>query len=34
MKGKNNQFTGATPIMWCGFDLRPRNVWDRSPFFP
>jgi Cu2+-containing amine oxidase len=33
MKGKSG-FTGATPIMWCGFDLRPRNLWDRSPNYP
>jgi len=25
---------GATSIMWTGFDLRPRNIWDRSPFYP
>jgi hypothetical protein len=25
---------GATPVMWCGFDLRPRNIFDRSPFYP
>jgi primary-amine oxidase len=33
MKDKGG-FTGATPIMWCGFDLRPRNLWDRSPNYP
>jgi Cu2+-containing amine oxidase len=32
MKGGN--FTGVTPIMFCGFDLRPRNLFDRSPFYP
>lgn len=31
---KGNNFVGATPIMWCGFDLRPRNIWDRSPIYP
>jgi primary-amine oxidase len=31
---KNDDFTGATPIMWCGFDLKPRNFWDRSPLYP
>ncbi len=32
MKGSN--FVGATPIMWCGFDLRPRNFFDRTPLYP
>jgi Cu2+-containing amine oxidase len=27
-------FNGATHVMWCGFDLRPRNIFDRSPFYP
>ncbi|MCS7046756.1 MAG: hypothetical protein NZO58_10400 [Gemmataceae bacterium] len=31
---KNNSFVGATPVMWCGFDLKPRNWWDRSPLYP
>jgi Cu2+-containing amine oxidase len=26
-------FQGATHVMWSGFDLRPRNVFDRSPFY-
>lgn len=30
----NGSFTGVTPLMWCGFDLKPRNLWDRSPFYP
>lgn len=25
-------FNGVTPIMWCGFELKPRNIWDRTPF--
>lgn len=29
-----NRFVGATPLMWCGFDLRPRDVFDRSPMYP
>jgi len=29
---KGGSFTGVTPMMWCGFDLKPRNLWDRSPF--
>jgi Cu2+-containing amine oxidase len=31
---KGGSFDGATPLMWCGFDLKPRNLWDRSPFYP
>lgn len=31
---KGNNFTGVTPIMWSSFDLKPRNVFDRSPLFP
>ena len=31
---KDSTFTGATPIMWTGFDLRPRDFWDRSPLYP
>jgi primary-amine oxidase len=31
---KDGSFTGATPIAWSGFELRPRNLWDRSPFYP
>lgn len=26
-------FHGVTPIMWSTFELRPRDFWDRSPFF-
>ena len=31
---KGTAFYGVTPIMWCGFDMRPRNLWDRSPLYP
>lgn len=31
---KKENFTGATPIMWCGFELKPRDFWDRSPLYP
>jgi hypothetical protein len=27
-------FTGATPVMWNMFELRPRNFWDRTPLYP
>lgn len=26
--------SGVTMTMWCGFDLRPRNLFDGSPLFP
>lgn len=32
LKGSN--FQGCTPVMWAGFELRPRNVFDRTPYFP
>jgi Cu2+-containing amine oxidase len=25
---------GVTMTMWCGFDFRPRNLFDSSPLFP
>jgi primary-amine oxidase len=25
---------GSAPVMWSGFDLRPRNFFDRTPFYP
>lgn len=31
---KGTSFVGATPLMWCGFDLKPRNLFDRSPLYP
>ncbi|MCI0685175.1 MAG: hypothetical protein L0Y71_24010 [Gemmataceae bacterium] len=31
---KKDTFTGVTPVMWCGFDLKPRDFWDRSPLYP
>ena len=31
---KKDTFTGVTPVMWCGFELKPRNFWDRSPLYP
>jgi primary-amine oxidase len=29
----NNALHGVTPIMWAGFDLKPRDIWDRSPYY-
>jgi Cu2+-containing amine oxidase len=31
---RDGSMKGATPIAWSGFDLRPRNVFDRTPHFP
>jgi primary-amine oxidase len=31
---KGNTLHGVTPVMWCGFDLRPRNLFDSSPLYP
>jgi primary-amine oxidase len=25
---------GAIPVLWTGFELRPRNLFDGTPFFP
>src|SRR5262249_34147878 len=27
-------FKGTTHVMWTGFDLRPRNIFDRTPLYP
>ncbi len=31
---RNGNFVGSTPVAWSGFDLRPRNLFDRTPHFP
>jgi primary-amine oxidase len=31
---RNGTMVGATPVAWSGFDMRPRNVFDRTPHFP
>jgi primary-amine oxidase len=30
----SRRFQGATPVMWTTFELKPRDFWDRSPYFP
>lgn len=30
----STNFVGSTPYMWSGFDLVPRNIWDRTPLYP
>lgn len=30
----NNLWKGSALVMWTGFDLRPRNFFDTTPFFP
>jgi hypothetical protein len=30
----DDAWEGAAPVMWSGFDLRPRNLFDRTPFYP
>jgi len=29
----DGRFRGTTLVGWSGFDLRPRNLFDRTPFF-
>ncbi len=31
---KGGSLHGVTPMMWAGFDLKPRNIFDRSPLYP
>jgi primary-amine oxidase len=31
---QKDTFVGSTPTAWSGFDLRPRNIFDRTPHFP
>jgi primary-amine oxidase len=28
------RFVGAAVIMWGGFDMKPHNIFDNTPFFP
>jgi len=30
----NGTFKGVALVMWSGFDLRPRNFFKTTPFFP
>lgn len=27
-------WSGVALVMWSGFDLRPRDLFDQTPFFP
>ena len=28
------RFLGAAVVMWAGFDMKPHNIFDNTPFFP
>ena len=30
----DDAWEGSALVMWSGFDLRPRNLFDRTPFYP
>jgi primary-amine oxidase len=34
VRGGYGIWFGATPVMWTGFDLRPRNIIGHTPFLP
>ena len=31
---RKEEFIGATPVAWSGFDLRPRNLFNGTPHYP
>ncbi len=30
----DDAWEGSALVMWSGVDLRPRNLFDRTPFYP
>jgi hypothetical protein len=33
-QGQPATFIGAAVTMWSGFDMKPHNIMDNTPFFP
>ena len=33
-QGQQARFIGAAVTMWAGFDMKPHNIMDNTPFFP
>ncbi len=30
----DDAWAGSAIVMWSGLDLKPRNLFDRTPFYP
>jgi hypothetical protein len=30
----NGTWHGSALAMWTGFDMKPHNLFDRTPFYP